>query len=379
MGGGGKGGSTQSSGSQWGVSNTNIPDWLQAAGQGAVQQAQALSQQPYQAYTGQIVADPTAMQNQAYAAVQAMQGGANPALQASQQTYQGLLGQAAPITADQIQQFGNSLYGNYQNQVMNPAQGLLSGYLGNASPATAQQVGSNAMTLMNPYEAAVINPALQAGQQQFDLARQSIAGQAQNVGAFGGSRQGVTEGVAQSQAALGTGQAIGNLLNQGWQSSLTPAYNLASQQSQQGYNAANLLAQMGQSGYSAAQQQAGTAAQLNQAQGMTAAQMLPQEALAQQAQAQREAGLLQTAGDAQWQEQQKQLNAQLGQYYEAQNYPYQSLDTLLSAVGAVPYGTSTVGYGMNNQKQTTTPGLMDQITGAIGTGAKIASTAAMFL
>ena len=191
----------------------------------------------------------------------------------------------------------------------------------------------------------MINPALQAGQQQFQLAQQSIANQANNVGAFGGSRQGVTEGVAQSQAALGTGQAIGNLLNQGWQSSLVPAYNLASQQSQQGYNAANTLAQMGQAGYNASAGTGANIAQLNQAAGLQAAQQLPAQALQQQQAQQRDASLMQTIGAAQQNQEQQGLNAQLGQFYEQQNWPVQNLDMLLSAVGSVPYGSSSFSYG----------------------------------
>ena len=343
--GGGKGGGGGGGGQSYNFSQTNIPDWLNNASQGAVGQAQTLANRPYDPYTGQIVAQPGADTQAAYQQIRDMQGGANPAFNTVAGVYGGLLGQAAPITAGGVNDTANALYGGYQQNVLNPAQGLLSGYLGNASPATAQQVGSNAMTLMSPYEQAVINPALAAGQQQFQLAQQSIANQAQNVGAFGGSRQGVAEGVAQSQAALGTGQAIGNLLNQGWQSSLTPAYNLASQQSQQGYNAANLLAQMGQSGYNTAAGQAANIAQLNQAQGMTAASQLPALALQQQAQNQKDASLMQTIGAAQQTQQQQELNANLGQYYEQQNWPVQNLDMLLSAVGAVPYGTTSMSYG----------------------------------
>ena len=49
-------------------------------------------------------------------------------------------------------------------------------------------------------------------------------------------------------------------------------------------------------------------------------------------------------------QQQQQLavdNANQGQFYQQQEWPYQNLDTLLSAVGAVPYGTSvnTTGTG----------------------------------
>ena len=369
--GGGKGGGGGGGGGQSiSYSKTDIPDWLNAASQGAVSQAQQLSQRPYDPYTGQIVATPGADTAQAYQQIRDMQGAYNPAFQQSAQAYGGLLGQVNPLTAGGINDLTSQLYGNYQQNVMQPAQGLLGNYLNNASPMTVGQVSGNAMALMSPYEQAVINPALQAGQQQFDLARQSIANQAQNVGAFGGSRQGVTEGVAQSQAALGTGTAIGNLLNQGWQQSLGTGYNIANQAAQQGYGAANLLAQLGQSGYNQAATQGGNIANTNLQAGLTAAQNLPAQALQQQQAAQRDASLLQTIGAAQQNQQQQQLNAQLGQYYEQQNWPVQNLDMLLSAVGSVPYGTSTFSYGKTEQ-DAPKKNMLGGIMGGAASGASV--------
>lgn len=373
--GGGKGGGGGGGGGQSITSSTtNIPDWLNAASQGAVQQAQTLANQPYTPYGGQIVADPTAATNQAYQQVQAMQGAWQPAFQQSAAAYGGLLGQVNPLTAGGINDISNQLYGNYQSQVMNPAQGLLSGYLGNASPATAGQVTGNALQIMSPFSQAVIDPALQIGRQQLAQGLQGVAQQANNVGAFGGTRQGITEGVAQAQAAIGAGQTVGNLLNQGWQSALTPAYNLASQQSQQGYNAAGLLAQMGQSGFGAAQQAGQGMAGTNLQAGLTAAQNLPAQALQEQQAAQKDASLMQTIGAAQQNQQQQQLNAQMGQFYEQQAYPYQGLDTLLSAVGAVPYGTSTLSYGRTEPD----PAKKNVAGGVLGGALAGASTGAAF-
>ena len=159
-----------------------------------------------------------------------------------------------------------------------PAAGLLSGYLGSASPATAQQVGSNAQQLMSTYAASVIAPALQAGQQQLALANQGIAGQANNVGAFGGTRQGVQEGVAEAQTALGTQQNIASMLNTGWNSALTPATSLATNASAQGYNAATGLAGMLGTGYQNAQAAGQGLANQNLASGLTAAAQLPTQA-----------------------------------------------------------------------------------------------------
>ena len=187
--GGSKGGSKTTTTDTSGSSQTQLPDWLTGAAQQAVGMATNLSQTPYTPYTGEMVAGQTPDQTQAYQQIRDLQGSANPAFNASAQAYNGLLGSAAPITAGGVNANTNQLYGNYAQNVMQPAAGLLGGFA-SQGPATAQGVASNAATLMNPYTSNVINPALAAGQQQLALANQGIAGQANNVGAFGGSRQG---------------------------------------------------------------------------------------------------------------------------------------------------------------------------------------------
>ncbi len=321
-------------------SAVSIPDWLSNASQSAISTATDLSQRQYTPYTGEQVAGTTADTAQAQQQVRDMQGQYDPAYAASQNTYQGLLGQAAPITAAGVNDTTNPLYQNYQNTVMNPAQGLLGGYAAQG-PATAGQVASNAGTIMSPYSQQVIAPALQAGQQQLALAKQGISGNAANVGAFGGSRQGVQEGVADAQTSLGTMQQIGSMLNTGWNSALTPATQVALQGGQQGLSAASTLAQMGQQGYTAAQGLAGTIAGANQQQGMQAAAALPQVAAAQQQADTSLTGLLGQSGTQQQTQQQTVDNSAMGNFYAQQNWPVQNLDLLLGAVGSVPYGTST--------------------------------------
>ena len=228
-GGGGKGAKPATTTS---TSTTSLPGWLDAASQQAIGMAQDLAQRPYDPYTGQMVAGTTADQLQAYQQVRNLQGTTGPAYQQASAAYQPLLGNLQTQTPGMVTDPTNALYGNYLQQVM-PGMGGLLGQYAAQGPATAQQVASNAMTLMSPYEQAVINPALQAGQQQLDLANQQIARNAANVGAFGGSRQGVQEGVAQAQTALGTQSQIANLLNQGWQTNITPATQVALQGGQQ--------------------------------------------------------------------------------------------------------------------------------------------------
>jgi hypothetical protein len=358
-----------------GVTNTStqLPDWLNAGSQQAVGMAQDLSQRPYTPYTGQIVAQPGADTTQAYQQVRDMQGDQSGAYDASKAAYSGMLGQVAPITTDQLNQGSNQLFGNYQQQVMNPAGGLLGNYVAGAGPATAQGVGLNAQTLMNPYSQNVIDPTLAAGEQARQMGRQTIAGNAANVGAFGGSRQGVAEGVSDAQFNLGTQQQIGNMLTTGWGQALTPAYNLASQQAQQGLAAGQYLGTLGQQGYNAAASAGQNLANTNLQAGLTSAAGLPGVATAEQLGAQKDASMLQTIGSAQQQQDQQNLNAQMGQFYEQQGWPVQNLDILLSGVGGVPYGTSSFGQGTPSytpQKKNALGG----IAGGAATGAAIGAT-----
>lgn len=367
------GGGSSSSGYSAGTSTTTLPDWLNSASQSAVNMAQGIANTPYTPYLGQLVADTPAATQQAYQQVYNMQGMGMGAYGQDINAWTGMLGQVNPLTASGVNQLSNQLYGNYNQNVTAPVAGLLGNYLANASPATAQQVGSNAMQLMTPYEAAVINPSMQAGQQALAQNLQQIGAGANQSGAFGGSRQAVQEGVAQAQTSLGESQQIANLLNQGWQSSLTPAYNLASGASQQGYGAANTLASLMQGGYNAAQQQGQNLAGTNLSAGLTAAQQLPGALTSQQTAAQQQASLLQTVGAAQQQQQQAELNAQYGQFLTAQQYPYQQLDTLLSAVGSVPYGSTTSWSGYNMQNQNQSRNIGSGILGGAASGAAIGS------
>ena len=111
--------------------------------------------------------------------------------------------------------------------------------------------------------------------------------------------------------------------------------------------------------------------------GMTAAQQLPLVATAQQTEAAKEAAMLQNIGSAQQAQQQAIDTANMGQFYEARDYPYQQLDTLLSAIGSVPYSTTGTSSSTGTSTQQTDPGLMNDITGAVGTAAKVAGIAAM--
>jgi len=323
-------------------SNSYIPDWLSNYGQTAVQRADALSNQPYTPYGGQTVAGQDPAQQQAYQQIAAMQGMGSGAFQSGINADQALANQVTPLSAGGIQANTDALQQGFNSNVYNPAQGLL-GNFASQGPATAQGVGANAQALMSPYTQNVIDPAIAAGQQQLALAKQGIAGQANNVGAFGGSRMGVQEGVADAQAALGTQQQVGNMLNQGWGQALTSGTNTALQAGQQGLTSNTGLANLLSGGYGANQTAGANIMQQNLGQGLAAAAQLPTSLAGQQSQLFGQTNALNQAGTLQQQYQQNILNSQQAAFAQQQAFPYQQLQTLLGAVSGIPYSTSNTG------------------------------------
>jgi hypothetical protein len=422
-----------------GTSSTQLPPWLTDAAQQAVGTARTISQDPnfFNPYPGQQVADvspgtqagfqygqtedPIGManqiggatggiynalanylpQNQSY--IQQGLGGAQQAENTGQQGAQGAIatglsqGQASINTG--LANAQQSMQGGLSN-----AQGLLGAWGG--GPVTAQQIAQGAQSMMSPYTQAVIDPTMALGKQALQQNLQQVGANANQAGAFGGSRQGVQEGVAQSQAALGESNILGNLLNTGYGQALGVAGTLGNNLQQDRYGAASTLAQMaGNQGSTLAGLQAqgggqfagllgsgaNTLANANYGAGNTLAQLqatgggqmagynqadinnalttgsgLPQQYLQN----------LLGIGGLQQSQQQAGLNAAQGNYYGQQQQPIQNLDLLLSAVSGVPYGTSGTMTGTGTTSGTTTgtttPSTVDQIGSYLGLISKVA-------
>ena len=361
---GSKGGSQQTANNGTsntsGTSSTQLPSWLTGAAQQAVGTAQTLSQDPnlFDPYPGQQVAgvapgtqqainygtnaDPTAMAQQI--------GGATGNI------YSAISGMALP----QQQQY---LQGGLQQ-----AQGLLGGWAGQG-PASAQGVAQDAQSMMSPYANAVIAPTLQLGQQALAQNLQQVGANANQAGAFGGSRQGVMEGMAQAQGALNEQNVLGNLLNTGYGQALTQAGNLANTRQNLSEGAASSLASM----YGNAGSALAGYGQTDLSGSLLAGQGLPQQYL----------GNLLGIGAQQQGQSQADINAQMGNYYAQQQQPIQNLDLLLSAVTGVPYGTTGTQTGTGGTTGTTTgtttPGAGSQVASGIGTAASIAGTVALLV
>jgi hypothetical protein len=361
-GGGGSGGQNTST-----VQNSNayIPPWLESYGQQAVQRADALSQQPYNPYTGQTVAGIDPAQQQAYNQVAAMQGLGTGAAATGINAQAGMAGQVAPLTAAGIQGNTNQLQQGFNSQVYGPSQGLLGNYT-SQGPATAQGVAAGAQQLMSPYTQSVVDPANQLMQQQLAQNLHTIGAGANQAGAFGGSRQGVQEGIAQSQAALGSQKYLGDLLNNQWNQATGISRDVALQAGQQGLASNTALANLLQGGYGQNQKLGADIMSSNLSQGLGAAQNLPQSLTSLQNMMLGQSNALNQAGTLQQQYQQQLLNAQKGAFAQQQAFPYQQLQTLLGAVSGIPYSTSNSGYA-----QEMNPYYSNPIGQGIGAGATV--------
>ena len=306
----GSSGSTDTSSQQQNVSQTQLPPWVNQSAQQNYALAQNIANRPLTQFQGQQIADIGPQTQQAWN-LAATSGGAG---------------------ADQY----NAAQAGYLTAAGTPATQVNAQSLAN----------TNLQPYENPYTQSVINTTLPLMQQQNALAQNQAANQANSANAFGGSRQGIQQGVAQAQGAMNIGQMAAQLNQANFGQAQAAATgdisrNLAAQQSNQQADQANinslLAASTGLAGL-------GTQAQTNQRQ-----QFLEES----------------TAGAQQQQQAQNQINAQMGAFNQAQAYPGQQLGVLQSALGMTPYGSTTMGSSTGQQVQTTTPSTMSDVAGGL--------------
>lgn len=295
---------------------TSLPGWVSAAGQDNYQRAGAVADNLMGPYQGQRVADLTEGQKSNIAAGQANVGSTNGAFQQAQGTTQNFL--------------------NY-----------------NAPQVSAGQLSN---TNLDPYMNPFTNQVIQGGLSALDIQRQQSinqgAAQASQARAFGGSRQGVMEGITNAGSAAQAGQLYAGLQSQNFMQ----AQNAATGDIGRRYAAdvANQNASMQGAGI-----QLGAANQMGQ--------------LATGQQQNFLAGLA-GAQDLQNQQQmnaQQKLDAQRALYEETRNMPLQQLQIRQGALTNTPYG---------NTVTSTQPGAADNSgMQAAGLGIAAAGTVAMFM
>ena len=111
------------------------------------------------------------------------------------------------------QQYGNVGSTNPYFDTALQQTNALSGF--GRDPLSVQRLaGTDLSPYMNPYTQGVINPAMQQMEQSRRQALMGIGDQATQAKAFGGSRQGVAEGVTNAQSELQKGGFVSNLMGQ---------------------------------------------------------------------------------------------------------------------------------------------------------------------
>lgn len=293
-------------------SATQLPPWINSAAQQNYGYAQNVATQPLQQYQGQLVADLPAQYQQAFNLAAGGGSTGQPQYNAAQSAYLSNIGQ-------QPQQI---------------------------TPQTLS--GANLSSYMNPYTQSVINQTLPIMQQNLGLQEAGNAASSVGQGAFGGSRLGVQQGVTQAQGAMGMAQMAAQLNQANYQQAQQGAqYDITNNLNAQ---AANQQAQQNQE--QIANQAAGGLMNLgNAAQAAQAANF----------------GELLSAGNLEQQQAQNQINANVSQYQQALQYPYQQLGVLESALGMTPYGQSTTGAGTQTTQTSANPiGIAGSALGMLG-------------
>jgi hypothetical protein len=247
------------------VTKTELPAWLEGVTKENIAIADTISKRPYEAYAGQLQAGFAPEQEAAFRYAQAGVGATQPAFNEAFQTatesanYNPLGVNASQIGYQSVNPYGVNAMGVSAGQTGFERVGAAG--VGAQNITAPNFLQGDVSSYMNPYISNVENAALSRLEGATQQAVNRLGDQALSARAFGGSRQGIAEGVALGEAARSAGELSANLRSQG-------------------YNQAAALLQADQQ---RAMQAALANQQANLAAGTTSAQLAQQAALANQA------------------------------------------------------------------------------------------------
>lgn len=270
----------------------DLPDWAKPYAQESLAKASALTQTPYQTYTGERTAGFTPLQQQAFT-------------QAGQQGVAGQIGQATGIAG----------------QAATGALGAGAGF----SPYQTGQFGAQAASYMSPYMQNVVGIQQREAQRQADIAGTQLQAQATKAGAFGGGRQAIVEAEAARNLAL----QKGDIQAQGLQAAYDQAQRQFNTEQQLAEQSRQYGAGLGLQGFQTALQGAGTLGTLGGQQfGQQMDITQQQQALGAQQQALAQQGLTTAYQD----------------FLAQQKAPYQQLEFMSNLLRGTPMGTTSTLY-----------------------------------
>ena len=186
----------------------------------------ALAEEPYQAFTGELVAGPSQLQSNAF---QGLAGLAVP-----QATMSGTFSGTpyTPPTSESILDIGFTA---------TPAQsqGLGTGVMG--AMGMQPQQPNMIQNYMNPYLETALAPQYAQAQRDYQKAQRDLQGRYSQAGAYGGSRQGVAEGELMSGAL----QNLSAITGRGYEQAYDKAVDQFTKDREYGLGALKDMADMG--------------------------------------------------------------------------------------------------------------------------------------
>ncbi len=207
-----------------------FPPWINDAAQQNYAFAQNVAMQPLQQYQGQMVADVGPQMQQSWNTAATGGDAGQDQYNAAQAGYLGVLGSTNTPAA--------------QSALANPVNAAQSAL---ANPTSAAQIsGQNLGAYMSPYTQSVINATLPIMQQNLGLQQNQQQNAASSANAFGGSRQGVQQGVTQAQGAMNMAQMAAQLNQANFAQAQQAAQYDVGQQNQVGMNNQGQANNMGQ-------------------------------------------------------------------------------------------------------------------------------------
>ena len=213
------GGTVPTSGEQ------TLSSWAAPYVTNMLSESEALSKTPYQAYTGQLTAGPSALQTKVSEGL----GGVN---------FPGTLGQSFSSTgAYQPPAMNMDAYKTQPVGTGTPSAGITGASIA-PQPEQSQGVASQ---YMNPYLQSVLQPQLAELRRQAEITNQTGIGNLTKSGAFGGGRQ----AIMQSEAARNLMQEMNKTVGQGYASAFDKGMSQFNTEQTQNQALAKMMADQG--------------------------------------------------------------------------------------------------------------------------------------
>jgi hypothetical protein len=338
------------------TNKTELPQWVQEAGQKNLAAAYDVSANMIGPYEGQRVAGITPATENIVGNITQNAAMSQPAFAYAQQ----LAAQAGGYQPMQVQ----AGYATPQVQTAPSSPQVQAGQLSQTDLAQ----------YMNPYTKSVLETSLDVLNQQRQTGLNQAYDAAIKAKAFGGSRQAIQEGVVNAAAQQQAGQLAAQLMAQNYGQAQSAAQaDITRAMEAQRLNQATASGDLGrileaqrlnQLAASGDITRAMEAQRLNQQAGLSGAQLGIQGAstLGQLAGTGQEAYLTGQTGALTAQsllqaQQQAQLDAAQQAYREAQQFPIQQLQIPIQALGATPYGSTKTETGPGMQSSPLLSGL----------------------